>query len=197
MQTMSGELRSEDKGFTLIEILAVLAIVSVMAGLLVMAAKGARKRADIDAAKAGVSFVAAKIDAYRNKRGDLPPDLGGPAVPAVTTEFEIYKTLDKWGFAVPPDKQVDPWGNPYIIVLDRDYGAPFNMNAPPDYTTPPFNKMAGMYSTAVPQPKEIQDAATNPYNNENGGFQVISAGLDGLVSQTGSDDVNADNFVNW
>ncbi len=191
---MSGRLCSEDKGFTLIEILAVLAIISVMAGLLIMAAKGARKRADTDAARAGVSFVTAKIDAYRSKRGDLPPDLGGAAV---TTEFEIYETLDKWGFAVPPDKQVDPWGNPYIIVLDRDYGAPFNMNASPDYTTPPFNKMAGMYSAAAPQPKEIKDAAANPYNNESGGFQVISAGPDGLVSQTGSDDVNADNFFNW
>ena len=64
-----------ERAFTLVELLAVIAIMTVIAGLLLAAAVGARRRADSAAAQAGVDFITAQIEAYYNKRGLLPGDI--------------------------------------------------------------------------------------------------------------------------
>ena len=71
---MRNERFQPRDGFTLLEILVVIAIMTVIAGLLVAAAIGARRKADSDAAQAGVTYIAAQIQAYFDKRGQLPPD---------------------------------------------------------------------------------------------------------------------------
>jgi len=136
--TISNDKKS---GFTLTELLVVLSIMALIAALIVVAAKGARKKADYEAAKAGVQFICSQIDAYKNKRGELPPNLNPLRTPPdntaeddVTTEKEIYYSLSQWGFTVPPERQIDPWGHPYVVVLQRDYGKTFNVTAPFDRT---------------------------------------------------------------
>ena len=200
--------------FTLIEILAVIVIMGIVAALLVMAAKGARQRADLDAAKANIAFIAGKIDAYKAKRGQLPPNLNpgaGPGMDSYTTEQEIYQTLAEWGLTVPPEKQLDPWRQPFIIVFQRDYGVSFPIDgslAP--YNVRPWNKIGLMYVNGGPSPKEIHEGdplTTRPYLGETDSYQIISAGPDGLLSRddgerTGDPDgdgrsVNADNLTNW
>ncbi len=194
--------RQSAKGFTLVEIMTVIAIMGVIAALLVMAARGARQSSDADAAKAGVAFVSSKIEQYIAKRGELPPDLSyvaNPLEPAphVTTEVEIYTTLNQWGYSVPPEKQVDPWGNPYIIVLKRDYNVVFPLTAGTDYASLPFLKMANMYVPSGDQEKDILDTGGFPYNDGANSVQVICAGPDGKVSRLGSDTTNSDNLTNW
>ena len=199
---MSHVLSRRERAFTLIEILAVLAIMSVIAGLLVAAAVGARRKADNDRAESGISYIAAQIEAYHNKRGQLPPDTNEDGI---TTEFEIYQTLAQWNFPVPAERQVDPWGNPYVVVLQRDYTQPFPVvtgGAGTGYDTPPFDKIQYMYAVAPAVPgdtaKEIHNGVpATAFNGQINGFQVISAGPDGYLSQNGDDAVNADNFVNW
>jgi prepilin-type N-terminal cleavage/methylation domain-containing protein len=196
---MSHAVCTRKNGFTLIEILAVLTIMTIVASLLVAAAIGARRKADSDAAQAGVTFIASQIDAYLNKRGQLP-DSGL----SYTTEADIYDTLAQWGFEVIPDKQVDPWGNPFVIVLSTDYGVNFPLQSGGAcYSTPPFDRMYGMYDPPPAAPddeKQVHegDPATTPaYNGQANGYQVISAGPDGMLSRNGGDDWNADNFTNW
>jgi len=191
------------RAFTLVELMAVMVIMSIVAGLLIAAAIGARKKADADAARAGVTYITAQIEAYYNKRGQLPPNLN-ESMDSFTTEAEIYQTLNEWNFPVPPEKQVDPWGNPFIIILDRDYGVNFPLQSGGTcYSTPPFNKMYAMYDpapAAPDDPKEIHegDPTTEPsYNDQRDGFQVISAGPDGRLGRNGANDYNADNFTNW
>lgn len=193
-------------GFTLLEILVVIAIMTVIAGLLVAAAIGARRKADSDAAQAGVTYIAAQIQAYFDKRGQLPPDTDGNGF---TTEVEIYNTLGEWGFAVPEAKRVDPWSNPYVIVLrygqTADYGVVFPIaTGGAIYSTPPYDRIGDMYAPPPVVPadsaKEIHigdPATTLPYNDMANGFQVISAGPDGYISRNGTNDVNSDNFTNW
>jgi len=212
------------RAFTLIEILAVLAIMTVIAGLLVAAAVGARRKADNDAAQADVTFISAQIEAYYNKRGQLPPNLNPlspvpqPGEDDITTEFEIYQTLAEWNLPVPPERRVDPWGNPYVIVFQRDYGKVFPLESGGNpiqvndekifpYNITPFNRMQIMYNpplAPVPPPvdvaKEIHrgdPAATASFNDSMDNFQVISAGPDGYIVRDGLSDYNADNFVNW
>jgi|GEM_PF-6200343 len=196
--------------FTLIEIMSVIVIMGIIAALLVLAARGARQRAALDAAKAGVSYIADRIEAYRSKRGELPPDLS--TLPDYTTEMEIYQTLNSWGFTVTPQKQVDPWGNPYIIVLQGDYGTVFPIaTGTSGYNGVPFGKMGGMYVPGgIDQAKEVHSGdplTTSAYLDEANSFQVISAGPDGLISRDNREEtqdidgdgasVNADNIRNW
>ncbi len=191
-----------NSGFTLIEILVVIAIMTVIAGLLVAAAIGARRKAAHDSAQADVTYISGQIRAYLDKRGQLPPDTDANGF---TTEPEIYRTLGEWGFDVPEAKRLDPWDNPYVIVLGRDYGVSFPIASGGSvYSTPPYDRMGGMYAPppAAPAdgPKEIHtgDPATTPANNDmTDGFQVISAGPDGYISRNGTDDASADNFTNW
>ncbi len=191
--------------------MSVIVIMGIIISLLVVASKGARQRADMEAAKAGVTFIATKIDAFMGKKlGELPSD---PNSDGITTELEIYETLAEWALEVPLEKRVDPWGNPYIIVFDRDYGDDFPLvTGTPGYNTEPYVRMAGMYRPllAADAPKEIHSgdpATTDAYNRESGQFQVISAGPDGLLSRDNREEtadidgdglsVNADNLTNW
>jgi prepilin-type N-terminal cleavage/methylation domain-containing protein len=197
---------SRKRGFTMIEILAVFAIMAVIASLIAAAAIGARRKADSDAARSGVMYISNQIQSYLTKRGELPLNSGG----AAATEVDIYTRLAEWNFAVPAKKQIDPWGNPYIIILYDDYGATFSITGGPDYQNPPFNKVASMYMTAADMPKDIRrgdPTTTDPYLNTYQAYQVISAGPDGLISRDGREEttdidsdgksVNADNFTNW
>lgn len=202
--------KSRSGGFTLIEIMAVIAIMGIITAFLVVAAKGARKKADLDAARAGIELISSKIESYMNKRGDLPPNLN-PGTDSFTTEEEIYHTLGEWGFTVEDSKRIDPWGNPYIIILSRDYDVVFPIWTPgASYGTPPYNKMANMYITGADIAKNIHegDPATTPsYMDQTRGFQVISAGPDGLLSRDDREvntdidldglTVNGDNLTNW
>ncbi|MHC4714912.1 MAG: type II secretion system protein [Planctomycetota bacterium] len=191
-----------NSGFTLIEILVVIAIMTVIAGLLVAAAIGARRKVTSDRAKAGVKYIAGQIEAYLDKRGQLPPDTDANGF---TTEPEIYRTLGEWSYTVSEGNRVDPWGNPYVIVLGRDYGVSFPIASGGSvYSTPPYDRIGGMYAPppVVPAdgPKEIHtgDPAVTPAHNDmTNGFQVISAGPDGYISRNGTDDASADNFTNW
>lgn len=215
------------RGFTLTEMLAVLIIMSIIAALIVVAAKGAQKKAAYEAAKAGVQFISSQIDAYKNKRGELPPNLNADSV---TTEAEIYQTLKQWGFEVPDSKRIDPWGNPYVIVFSRDYTSASNPGTFPLATRDPSSgydnpyavpngtpianpcwRIGALYSpwqaspTAwLDQAKEIHngDPATAPaYMNQTDGYQVISAGPDGKIATRDDVDpgmtINADNVTNW
>lgn len=202
------------KGFTLIEMLVVITIMGVIAALLVTAAAGAHKKAQIDRAKAGIQLIASKIDAYKNKRGEILPNLN-PAVDNVTTEMEIYTTLKEWGFEVPEEKKVDPWGNPYIIVLQRDYLADFELAGPTmGYNATPFFKMQGIYRPWAVSPKTKAISKTAPtasptldacYEKQDNGYQIISAGPDGKVCRYDDPTIppdqesnyNADNLTNW
>lgn len=221
---MAG-LRSRSNGFTLVEMLVVIAVMSIIAALLIVAAASARRKVDADAAKAEIQFIASKLDAYKTKRGDLPADVDADGI---TTETEIYYTLAQWGLEVPADTQVDPWGNPYIIVFQRDYipnakvfpiatggaGSPPASPSGP-YGAPPFNKVMDMYNLnkllpPVDGSKEIHPedpATTEAYMSEPGGYQIICAGEDGLISRDNREvtsdvdgdetTVNADNYTNW
>jgi len=186
---------------------------TVIAGLLVAAAVGARRKADNDAAEAGITFISAQIEAYYSKRGQLPPNLNPlspvpqPGEDDITTEFEIYQTLAEWNLPVPPERRLDPWGNPYVIVFQRDYEKVFPLvtaGVMTGYDTPPFDRIQYMYAPPPAAPadaaKELHrgDPATTPsFNDSMDNFQVISAGQDGYITRNDLDDVNADNFVNW
>lgn len=199
--------RKGNRAFTLIELLAVLAIMTIIAGLLVTGAVGLRRKASRDAADAGVTLISSKLESYFNKRGQLPPNLN-PGSDSFTDEDEIYTTLSEWGFDILDKQRVDPWGNPYVIILFGDYNVNFPLQSGGGcYSTPPFSKIYGMYVPTPGAPDDLKalrvgdpiiDPTTDRQNSQLNGFQVISAGPDGKLSMDGTNlDVNGDNLTNW
>jgi prepilin-type N-terminal cleavage/methylation domain-containing protein len=64
---------SRRRGFTLVEMLAVLAIVAVLAGMIFPAVQLARRRASEKAAKATIERLKLALEQYANDFGDYPP----------------------------------------------------------------------------------------------------------------------------
>ncbi|MBB3204582.1 prepilin-type N-terminal cleavage/methylation domain-containing protein [Rhodopirellula rubra] len=67
-------------GFTLVEILVVITIIGILAGLLIPAITNSIRRANETALKLEVNSIAQAVEAYKEKYGDYPPDGSNEAV---------------------------------------------------------------------------------------------------------------------
>lgn len=108
-------------GMTLVEVLAVVVILGLLAATLVVGFSGAFGRAKHELARTGIGVVVSKIEAYRIEHGAWPSnDLGlmvlsdGHAAPTAS-------------YYLSPDKLLDPWGNPYHYVTPGPDGHPYEV----------------------------------------------------------------------
>ena len=85
-------------GFTLIELVVVVTIVGVLAGIAVPSYQGAREQAMVAAAVSEISSIQQEITEFRLLNDRLPLDLS-----------EIGRGSD-----------LDPWGRPYVFA-DHDF----------------------------------------------------------------------------
>jgi prepilin-type N-terminal cleavage/methylation domain-containing protein len=74
MHRVSKGRRAARKGFTLVELLIVMAILGILAGLLAWGVNAARISILKQAQAFEVQSIATAVEAYRNKYGDYPPD---------------------------------------------------------------------------------------------------------------------------
>ncbi len=99
-------------GFTLIEMIVVLAIIGVLALIIVPNVIGRPDQARVTVAKTDLRTISAALKIYRLDNGDYPTTEQGLAAlvsrPTVPPE-PINWSSDGYLPAVP----VDPWGNPY------------------------------------------------------------------------------------
>ena len=120
-------------GFTLLELLAVVGIIAILAGLVLGVGRHAIESGKIARAKSELTVLAAALEAYRRSYGDFPQTddeprllqslLGrrGPLNHAIvgrafieTSKFTTAGALDP--FANTSAVLIDPWGQPYVYV---------------------------------------------------------------------------------
>jgi prepilin-type N-terminal cleavage/methylation domain-containing protein len=119
--------RRHAAAFTLIELLIVIAIIAVLAGLGFGAVQGAMGSAKRAQARNDVNQVAAAVKAYTLEYGRLPE--AGNEIAELTGDNpkKIVFLEPKMAGGKPPknglsgDELLDPWGNAYKIYLDDDY----------------------------------------------------------------------------
>lgn len=109
------------RALTLVEILAVLVILALVAGTLAAGFGGLFGQSKRELAKTGISIVEQKLQAYRLVHDGYPG-----------TELGVAALTD--GQAVPddayylkPDQTLDPWGRPFEVIVPGPDGHPFEI----------------------------------------------------------------------
>lgn len=108
-------------GFTLIEMIVVLAIIGVMALIIVPNVIGRPDQARVTVAKTDLRTISAALKIYRLDNGDYPTTEQGLAAlvsPPTTPPQAMNWPTDGYLPAVP----VDPWGNPYAYRSPGERG---------------------------------------------------------------------------
>jgi general secretion pathway protein G len=126
----AGDSISRSNGLTLIELLAVIAIIGVLATLTFGLARGVRERAAIGKARVEIAAIAQALESYRVKYGDYPQTSNaatmlqcligklGPTGVALAdrplVEMIRFSTVnDSDPFTVPTALLADPFGQSY------------------------------------------------------------------------------------
>lgn len=103
------------RGFSLIEILIVVALIAVIAGMVANQVFGGKDRANVKLAESGITALAAKIEQYEMDTGGLPQ----------TLQDLITAPAGARGWLGPYVKETalkDPWNTPYEYrTSDRSF----------------------------------------------------------------------------
>jgi general secretion pathway protein G len=108
------------RAFTLVELLVVVAILGILAGLVTAGAQAARRRGAITKAKAMIAGLETAIAMYEGDMGEYPPSGNEELVAALEEDPDDvdwagpYMEFKRDDLA--DGQVVDPWGHPYEYV---------------------------------------------------------------------------------
>lgn len=97
---------SKRSGFTLIEIILVVVIISILAGIAIPRMGGKTEKAKISQAQSNITALSMAIQEYEIMNGDYPASLDGLLDESKGGPFMEKKSIPK-----------DPWGNPFVYVV--------------------------------------------------------------------------------
>ncbi len=118
-ESAAGRARRRRAGFTLVELLVVLVILGLLAGLAVPQILQYLSKAKSDTAAVVVQNIDASIDFYRLDMGRFPTQVEGLAALVAPPDESA-----RWNgpYLKSMDMLEDPWGNPYRYRIPGEHG---------------------------------------------------------------------------
>jgi len=99
-------------GFTLVEILLVIAIIGILTGVLIFAMGGTQDKAKKDSTALLIGQVSSALERYMLHIGHFPSeDEGGLSALTKKPSYTEEKLADKWAGPYLEVTPTDPWGN--------------------------------------------------------------------------------------
>ena len=167
---MKARRKTERRGFTLIEMLVVIAIIGVLSGLLLGAVQAVREGARRRRADTEVHDIARAVKLYRQEYGKLPLQTAKSADVTDTVDKELVDILTAKEQPVTHNPRLivfmearrgavdtntasatygyylDPWLQPYIIATDTDADGHVDLDLPGGGKTQILNRAVGVMS---------------------------------------------------
>ena len=119
---------SNKKGFTLIEIMVVVIILGLLAGIVLPKILGREEEAKVSAAKVQIKSFESALDGYKQDNGFYPTTDQG--LSALIKKPEVGRIPDKWkegGYLKPARIPKDPWGKDYLYFSPGNEGREYEI----------------------------------------------------------------------
>jgi general secretion pathway protein G len=111
-------LLTDSCGFTLVELIVVVIIIGLLAGLVLPQFIRQEEKAKLKAAQAQIELLGTALDTYRLDVGRYPSTEEG-----LQALRQKPGTVDRWdGPYLKKDLPQDPWGKPYMYKSPGDHG---------------------------------------------------------------------------
>ena len=128
--TNGHSARTLRRGFTLLEVLVVVAIIVMLAGIGGYYVLQRYEEAKVSKAKADCLALSEAVEQYKLNNGDYPGSIDALAQPQPNGGPAF----------VPADKTRDPWGKPYVIDPSGSHNGGLKADV---YTTSPRGQVIG------------------------------------------------------
>jgi len=120
--------RASRAGFTLVEILVVIAIISLLAGVVLLNVAPQMGMGKQAASKAQVQVLSSAIDTYHMAHGRYPTQIQGlNALVRKPTKEPIPKNFPDSGYLKSRHVPLDSWKRPYIYLIPGRQNEPFEI----------------------------------------------------------------------
>lgn len=109
------------RGMTFVELLAVLVILGLVASVLTVSFAGRFARGKREIARTQIAQLTQAVETFRIEHGDWPPieqGLGALSTPTASPTAAYF---------LKPDQLIDPWGNPYALIVPGPDGYPYEI----------------------------------------------------------------------
>jgi general secretion pathway protein G len=123
--TMCGykNRRTNEAGFTLIELMVVVVIIGILAGLIVPRIMGSDEKAREAKAKMQIESLETALKLYKLDNGSYPStEQGLKALVEAPAAGNLAKNWRQGGYLEKGKIPKDPWGNEFIYVSPGSYG---------------------------------------------------------------------------
>lgn len=125
---MNACKQRQRNGFTLLEILIAVVIISILSGTVALSLYQYVKKAKVEAARSQIKTFQTALQMYRAANGQIPSQAQGlEALCTPPTSGVIPKDYPPEGYLESRVLPNDPWGNPYVYLAPGRRGELFEI----------------------------------------------------------------------